>query len=176
MEPVARCARAAGRGARLEGTAEAIPLDDSSVDAVTVAQAFHWFDGDGPRRDPPRAAAGGSLPLVWNRRIEDAPVHVAMETILAPYRADVPTHRGDAWRGAFESTSLFEPLEEHVFPNEQTLDADGMADRIGSISFIASLPDDERAAALRSARELAPTGPVTLPYRTEVLFAAARAA
>src|SRR5258707_9775 len=26
------------------GTAEAIPLDDASVDAVTVAQAFHWFD------------------------------------------------------------------------------------------------------------------------------------
>src|SRR4051794_39548019 len=28
----------------LDGTAEAIPLDDASVDAITVAQAFHWFD------------------------------------------------------------------------------------------------------------------------------------
>ena len=28
----------------LDGTAEAIPLGDASVDAVTVAQAFHWFD------------------------------------------------------------------------------------------------------------------------------------
>src|SRR5690606_25154234 len=28
----------------LDGTAEAIPLPDASVDAVTVAQAFHWFD------------------------------------------------------------------------------------------------------------------------------------
>ena len=27
-----------------EGTAEAIPLEDATVDAVTVAQAFHWFD------------------------------------------------------------------------------------------------------------------------------------
>src|SRR5262245_17599074 len=28
----------------LDGTAEAIPLEDSSVDAVFVAEAFHWFD------------------------------------------------------------------------------------------------------------------------------------
>src|SRR4051812_41228276 len=27
------------------GTAEATGLPDSSADAVTVAQAFHWFDG-----------------------------------------------------------------------------------------------------------------------------------
>lgn len=28
----------------LDGTAEHLPLDDRSVDAVTVGQAFHWFD------------------------------------------------------------------------------------------------------------------------------------
>src|SRR5438105_7464268 len=27
----------------LDGTAESIPLPDGSVDAITVAQAFHWF-------------------------------------------------------------------------------------------------------------------------------------
>jgi ubiquinone/menaquinone biosynthesis C-methylase UbiE len=30
----------------LDGTAEAIPLPGASVDAVTVAQAFHWFDAE----------------------------------------------------------------------------------------------------------------------------------
>src|SRR5256885_1784769 len=30
----------------LDGTAEAIPFDDDSLDVVTVAQAFHWFDFD----------------------------------------------------------------------------------------------------------------------------------
>ena len=70
IEPVAEMRAAIGPTARaLDGTAEAMPLPDDSADAVTVGQAFHWFDG-------PRALAeiervlrpGGALALVWNRR------------------------------------------------------------------------------------------------------------
>jgi SAM-dependent methyltransferase len=32
------------KASALAGTAEAIPLDDESVDAIFVAEAFHWFD------------------------------------------------------------------------------------------------------------------------------------
>ena len=176
VEPVAEMRAALPAEARVvEGTAEAIPLGDGSVDLVTVGQAFHWFDGDAALAEIHRVLRpDGVLALVWNRRVEDAPVNVALEAILAPYRADVPTHRRDAWRPAFDRTRLFGPLEEHVFPHEQHLDADGMADRVGSISFIASLPDDERAAVLHAARELAAAGPVTIPLRSEVLFAGPR--
>jgi SAM-dependent methyltransferase len=153
----------------LDGTAEDIPLAAATVDLVTVAQAFHWFDGEAALAEIHRVLRpDGRLALVWNRRVEDAPANDAIEAIIAPYRADVPTHRRDAWRPAFERTSLFGPLEEHVFANEQVLDADGMADRIGSISFIASLPDEERAEVLAAARALAAGGTLTLPYRTEL--------
>lgn len=178
VEPVAEMRAALPADVRaLDGTAEAIPLGNSAVDAVTVAQAFHWFDGDAALAEIHRVLrANGRLALVWNRRIENAPANVAMEAILAPHRAEVPTHRRDAWRAAFERTSLFGPLDEHTFPNEQVLDADGMADRVGSISFIASLPDQERGEALRAARALAADAPVTVPYRTEVLITTARQA
>ena len=95
-------------------------------------------------------------------------MNVAVDELVEPYREGTPTHRGEAWRAAFNRTTLFGPLEEHVFANEQVLDADGLAARIGSISFIAALPEPERAEVLARVRELAAAGPVTIPYRTEV--------
>jgi len=173
VEPVAEMRAVLPAAVRaLEGTAEAIPVADASVDFVTVAQAFHWFDGDAALREIHRVLRpGGRLALVWNRRVEDAPINRELEAIFEPHRADTPTHRYDAWRAAFERTDLFGRLDEHVFPNDQRLDADGLAARVGSISFIAALPERERAEVIAATRELAADGPVSVPYRTEVQVA-----
>jgi SAM-dependent methyltransferase len=170
VEPVAEMRAALPESVRaLDGTAEAIPLEDASVDLVTVAQAFHWFDGPAALREIHRVLMpGGRLALLWNRRGEDDPVNRAIDALIEPYRMGTPTLRGDAWRAAFEHTALFGPLSEHVVENEQVLDADGLAARICSISFIARLPEPERAGLLARARELTAAGPVTVPYRTEV--------
>lgn len=170
VEPVAEMRAVLPDGVRaLDGTAEAIPLQDGSVDAVTVAQAFHWFDADAALAEIHRVLRpGGRLALLWNRRVEEDPLNQAIEELLAPYRSDVPTLRHGEWRAAFERTTLFGPLEEHSFPTEQLLDADGLGDRVGSISFIASLPDAEHSRVLAAARALAGDGRVTIPYRTEV--------
>ena len=50
------------------GTAESIPVPDGSVDAVSVAQAFHWFDRDAAAAEIARTLVPhGSLGLLWNR-------------------------------------------------------------------------------------------------------------
>jgi ubiquinone/menaquinone biosynthesis C-methylase UbiE len=159
----------------LDGTAEAIPLTDGSVDAVTVGQAFHWFDGEKALDEIHRVLRPrGMLGSIWNRRVEDDPVNRRITELLESYRGDIPTHRHDAWRSAFERTALFEALEERVFANEQVLDAEGMEERIGSISFIAALEPDERSRALERARSLAGDGTVVVPYRCEVQVCRAR--
>lgn len=176
VEPVAemRGALPASVEAR-EGTAEAIPLADRCVDAVTVGQAFHWFADQAALHEIHRVLRRhGTLALFWNRRVEEDPVNRRISELLAPYQADAPTHRFDSWRSAFEPTTLFGPLDERVFVNRQVLDADGFQERIGSVSFIAALDEPERSRVLERARSLAGGGTAVVPYRCEVQICRAR--
>jgi SAM-dependent methyltransferase len=176
LEPVAEMRAGLPDSVRaLAGMAQAIPLPDGFVDAVSVGQAFHWFAEEAALREIHRVLRPeGVLALLWNRRVEKDPVNRRISELLAPYRAGVPTHRYDEWRSAFEHTTLFGPLEERVFANEQRLDADGLEARIGSISFIAALEEPERSRVLRRARSLAGEGTVTVPYRCELQVCRAR--
>jgi SAM-dependent methyltransferase len=167
VEPVDEMRAAIGEGIRaLDGTAEAIPLPDASADAVTVAQAFHWFDGPKALAEIARVLRpGGALALVWNRRpVESSPLHAAISDIIAPYRGDAPAHASGEWREAFADSELSEWRHEFA----QRLDADGLADRVGSTSFVAALEDGERERVLARVRALASEGPVDVPYVCEV--------
>jgi ubiquinone/menaquinone biosynthesis C-methylase UbiE len=160
----------------LAGTAEAIPLGDDSADALTVAQAFHWFANEEALAEVQRVLRpGGRLALVWNRRDLSAPAHAELERIFAPYQGDVPRHRHGTWRAAMEATERFAPLVEAEFAFERRHDVDGFVERAASTSFIAALPDDERERLLA---EVAAVGrrlgePIVLPYVSE-LFAYVR--
>jgi SAM-dependent methyltransferase len=51
----------------LQGSAEAIPLEDRSVDLVTVSSAWHWFDADAAAHEIGRILRpGGRLVVLWN--------------------------------------------------------------------------------------------------------------
>ncbi|HEY6569104.1 MAG TPA: class I SAM-dependent methyltransferase, partial [Candidatus Limnocylindrales bacterium] len=58
----------------VDGTAEAVPLPAGSVDAVVVAQAFHWFDAIRALSEVHRVLrSGGRLLLAINQRDESVP-------------------------------------------------------------------------------------------------------
>ena len=173
VEPVGEMRAAIELPARaLDGTAEAIPLPDGSADAVTVAQAFHWFDGERALAEIHRVLRpGGVLALIWNRRDMRDPLQRRITALLEPHRAGVPAHRDDAWRAGFAGSSLFGPLREETFANAQVVDADGLTDRVASVSFVASMGERDRVALLAEVRALAGAGTVALRYVVELQLA-----
>jgi len=145
----------------LEGTAEAIPLPDASVDAVVVAQAFHWFDRDRALAEVDRVLRpGGGVALVWNRRDESVPWVAEMSQIIHWNRGLVPEYDHVDIEGFTKWTCSY----------VQPLSHDGLLDRVASVSYIAAMDDHERAGVLAQVSELVRgfTEPIPLPYVTEV--------
>ena len=154
----------------LNATAEAIPLPDGSVDAVTAAQAFHWFATERVLGELQRLLRdGGGLGLIWNRRDMSDAIQQALESIVARHRAGTPGHESDRWMDTMNATRRFSPMGERQFSYEQSLDRAGLRDRVLSISFIAMLDDAGRRAVAEEVDAVAAgeTG-FRLPYRTEV--------
>src|SRR5215208_6195539 len=153
------------------GTAERTDLPDASAHAVTVAQAFHWFDG-------PAALAEihlvlrhtGRLAIVWNIRDLSDPLQHDIDRLFDPHRGDTPSHRSGRWRAALDQTELFTPGAKREFENIQTLDAETLVRRAASTSFVADLPAAELERVLDRARDIAVQLPdrFPFPYTTEV--------
>ncbi|MEW6060147.1 MAG: methyltransferase domain-containing protein [Actinomycetota bacterium] len=162
----------------LRGTAEAIPLGDASADAVTVAQAFHWFDGELALREIHRVLRPGrGLGLVWNVRDESVDWVARLTDILDPYAGDTPRHRSGVWRAAFDRTDLFGEMKERSFPHAHETTPEGLVDRVLSTSFIAALEESGRdrvqeqvVKLTRRHPELAGRERFGFPYRTDVLW------
>jgi ubiquinone/menaquinone biosynthesis C-methylase UbiE len=154
----------------LQGAAEAIPLEDDSVDAIAVGQAFHWFRHDEAVPELHRVLRpGGAVALIWNSRDQERPLQQQVSALIKPF---VPPDRpavGHSAR-ALEASELFGPVERRTFPFAQQLDADGVVDRIASVSFVAAAPPEARAELERKLREVvaAEGGSVDFAYLTEV--------
>ncbi len=158
----------------IDGTAEAIPLPDGSVDVVTVAQAFHWFDPAPALAEIHRVLRpGGGLALVWNVRDESVDwVHQFTELIVErsggrPYTPDhALTDSSGAAMTARHVTAIathggFGDVHRAQFDNSQTVTQEAVVARAASTSFVSALPDDQREALLADVRTLVAEHPQT---------------
>jgi SAM-dependent methyltransferase len=163
---------AVSRAQVLAGTAEDLPLPDASVDLVTVGQAMHWFKLD--RAIPEMARVlrpGGRLALFYNSRDDAVGWVQALADLVGDHADHASAHREDRP----EVLGPFEPEELARFRQQQELDADGLADLLGSRSYVITMAVDARAELLDRARTLARTHPQLvgrqhfyLPYVTTV--------
>jgi SAM-dependent methyltransferase len=161
----------------LDGTAEHLPCVDASVDAVTVAQAFHWFRARETIIEFRRVLGpGGGVALLWNSRDPSVPWVARLNEVIRWNRGQIPAYDSGAedWAGLFASAGGFTPLEHETFAQEQEMDLELLLDRVSSTSYIAALPDADRAGVLEQVRVVvagAGLGPTfTLPHTTDVYW------
>lgn len=160
-------------------TAERTSLDDASVDLVTAAQAFHWFDVEGARSEFTRILRpGGYVVLLWNDRREDgSDFSVEYQSLIDEYNTDlaVVDHRrltrGDAVIERFFGASGHRTI---CFENRQRLDFEGLRGRLVSSSYIpaAGAPRHDEMidelAALHARHAV--DGFVEISYETKVYY------
>ena len=160
----------------ITGTAEDVPLENHSVDAAVVGQAFHWFDGIRAISELRRVLRpDGALALIWQSRDATVPWVARLNEIIDRADHGHPRFRTEAWRKAFDLTALFDPLEKTEFAYVQRATAETLVDRVASISYVAAMSEAQRRAVLDEVRELLASDPATagqqvidLPHRVDV--------
>lgn len=155
----------------LDGTAEEIPLGDASVDAVTVAQAFHWFNAPVALAEIARVLRpGGALAILWNERDEGTAWVAEMSRLIRWHERTVSRYQHVDWATVVAAADRFTPLAEAAVGWEQQMTRDLLADRVRSISYIAVMPpvERERLAAEVTALVGRREEPFGLPYRCRV--------
>jgi ubiquinone/menaquinone biosynthesis C-methylase UbiE len=161
--------RAVPEAEAVAGSAESIPLPDESVDAVTVAQAFHWFRPSEALEEIHRVLRpGGGCALIWNEWDDEDPLVHALNEILARLRPQ-GTRFGDEAFAAMASSPLFRNREERHFPHSDILDADALVGLMASISAVSAAMPGERAAVEADVRALAHDGRMDFPMTTGVV-------
>ncbi|MFZ0323293.1 MAG: class I SAM-dependent methyltransferase [Actinomycetes bacterium] len=154
----------------VDGSAESLPLEDESVDALFVAQAFHWFDLTVALPEMARVVRpGGHLVVLWNVRDDDVDWVEALSAIVG--RSDARSGSRDL--GVPEIEPWFGRVERATFRNHQTLDADALVGLVDTYSHVALHPDRNRT--LSQVRDLSIDHPglagrttFDLPYETIV--------
>lgn len=160
-------ARGADAVPAVVGTAERLPLAAEVVDAVLVAQAWHWVDVDRAVVEAARVLRpGGWLSLVWNVRDERQDWVARLGAIMGQAGSRHTDTDAPRVGPPFAAIERFDVAWTHH------LDLGQLLDLVASRSYIITRAPDERDAILAAVRELVETHPrvdpddITLPYVT----------
>jgi ubiquinone/menaquinone biosynthesis C-methylase UbiE len=162
----------------VDGSGEETGLPGASIDLVTCAQAFHWLDGPSAAAEFRRICKpGGFVAVMWNSRLTDRSAFLReYDELLIRYGTDyakvahekAPTARADLERHFGTAFTLAS------YPNEQSLDLEGLRGRVVSSSYTPG-PGAPGYAELHAGMDelfarFAKDGRVTFEYDTEVFY------
>lgn len=158
----------------VDGTAEATTVDAASVDLVTAAQAFHWFDRAAFRRECQRILRpGGRVAILFNDRPPGGtPFLDGYERLLERFATDYASVNHRRLTSRHFDDVFARGHERLVFPNAQRFDYDGLAGRLLSSSYAPAADDPRAPAMLAALRELFDAtnanGVVEMRYETQL--------
>ena len=156
--------------------AEATTLPAGSIDLITAAQAFHWFD-HGPTRHEWRRILrpDGYLLLIWNAWDVAQPFFERYQSLLGEYCADYKRTSRDNLHDQ-ELNDFFGPAgcHKHQLTYTQRFDFDGLRGRLLSSSYtpLPGHPNHEpllaRLAELFAQYQVG--GQLDFPYLTNIYY------
>jgi len=160
------------------GSAEATTLGDGTVDFVTVAQAFHWFEPVATRREFLRILRPeGFVVIVWNdRQLDTTPFLREYEALLHRFGTDY-AKVSESYPRRTQIQDFFAPntFTHKTFANFQEFDFDGVQGRLRGSSYV---PGPERPTFAPMMAELKrifdahqQNGEVSMDYTTHVYYA-----
>ena len=161
----------------IDGQAETTTLEDNTIDLVTVAQAFHWFDRVKTRKEFVRILKpNGYLALVWNNRLKDnTPFQISYNDLLIEH---CPGHEKtnhykitDDQIAEFYGTS---EMKIFTCAYHQIFDFDGLKGRLFSSSYTPKETEPNYQPLLSSLKVLFDkyqvNGQVQFDYTTKMYY------
>ena len=153
----------------LDGTGEAIPLPDGTVDLVTVGQAFHWFRTADALDEIHRVLRpGGWLALTWNEPPTTAWARELWDLRhrLTGYTASYP---GADWSAVLDADPRFGPRTRTETEVEVATTAEEVVSDSASRSYVISLDPAARERVLDAVTALLADHP-DVAGRTELTY------
>jgi len=159
-----------------EGFAEAIPLPDQSVAAVTVADAIHWFDHAAALAEIRRVLRPGGGLAVLTTVPDWGSASWAHEvgTLMASLRPEHPQFDGPPWQDAVRAAPGWTAPREIRVTTSQPIVPERFVDYLASVSWMAALPADHREETLAQVAAIISAGdtPAQMPAHVVIGLAA----
>jgi SAM-dependent methyltransferase len=159
------------------GTSENTTLPNDSVDFITAAQAFHWFNIEECKKEFQRIGKPGAwTAIIWNeRRIDSSPFLRGYEALLQKYGTDYAQVNHTRFDAA-AIANFFDPqlFQQRSFDNCQLFDYAGLEGRLLSSSYTPDVNSPHYHEMLRALKVLFDTtqnnGTVSFDYDTKLYY------
>lgn len=153
--------------------AEKTTLEDNSIDMITIAQAFHWFDKKLCKIEFKRILReNGHVLTIWNSLEEDNDFTKDYMNLIHKY--EIKTNAGNSYFNADKEKFDFfgQDFEKVYYDNYQRMTLNSLISNAVSISYTPSKADKEYNEFIDKVTDLFnrynKEGYVTFHYKTEI--------